>query len=99
MAQQTGARARALVIISTIAVFLVLLLASAVYAAGDDLATGDDPATTAYRVRSGDTLWEIASDRGPVGGDVRKVVEIIRKVNGLETTIIHPGQLIEIPTR
>ena len=92
MAQQTGARARALVIISTIAVLLVLLLASAVYAAGGSVIT------TSYRVRSGDTLWEIAAEHGPAGGDVRRVVDAISEINDLDGALIRPGQVLEIPS-
>jgi LysM repeat protein len=89
--RQYGPRLRALVIISTIAVALVLLLASAVQA------TGQTTPTEQYRVRSGDTLWEIATEHGPDDRDPRDVVEAIRRLNDMEGSIIHPGQVIAIP--
>ncbi len=92
MARQTGARTRALVIISTIAVLLVLLLASAVQATGKS-----QPTTAIYTVRSGDTLWEIATNRGSDGGDVRGTIDAIRRINDLDGATIHPGQVLDIP--
>lgn len=93
MTRQTGARSRALVTISTIAVALVLLLASAVQA------TGEVAATETYRVRPGDTLWEIASEHGSRGGDVREVVEAIRRINRLDGATLQIGQVLEIPAQ
>ena len=43
-----------------------------------------------YRVRSGDTLIGIASRFGTT-------VAAIRSVNGLTSTVIHPGQVLKIP--
>lgn len=91
MTRQTGTRLRGLVIISTIAVALVLLLASAVQA------TGRVAATEEYLVRPGDTLWEIADEHGPDDRDVRDVIEAIRRLNRIDGSIIQPGQVLEIP--
>lgn len=88
-----GARIRALGIISTLALVLVLLLASAVDASGSD----EPRLTIDYRVRSGDTLWEIAAEHGPDGGDVREVIEAIRRSNDVDGSVIHPGQVLQIP--
>ena len=94
MAEQPSARTRALVIISTTAAALVLLLSSAVQAVG----SGPDPADSVeYRVRSGDTLWDIAIERGPAEGDPREIVHRIQELNGLDGAVIQPGQVLEIP--
>lgn len=50
-------------------------------------------------VRSGDTLWELAKAHGPEDADPRETVHRIRKVNGLTTAVIRPGQQLLIPTR
>ena len=89
--RQAGARVRALVIISTIAVLLVLLLASAVSA------TGAVAATESYRVRPGDTLWEIAREQGPADADPRVIVDAIRRINRLDGVLIRPGEILEVP--
>jgi LysM repeat protein len=90
MPRYVTAPSRALVIISTIVVALVLLLASSVMAAGPE------PDTVTYRVRSGDTLWAIAGSL-EVGGDIRGVVAEIRALNGLDDSVIVPGQWLELP--
>lgn len=90
MPRYMTAPSRALVIISTIIVALVLLLASSVMAAGPE------PDTVTYRVRSGDTLWAIAGDL-EIGSDIRAVVSEIRTLNGLDSSFIVPGQLLELP--
>jgi nucleoid-associated protein YgaU len=47
-------------------------------------------------VRAGDTLWSIA--RTVAGdGDVRVVVDDIRRLNGLEGTALVPGQVLQLP--
>ena len=93
MALHTGTRVRGLVIISTIAVALVLLLASAVQA------TGEVAPTEQYRVQVGDTLWEIVAEHGPPDRDPRDVIEAVRSINRLQGSIIQPGQVLEIPLR
>ena len=91
MGRQPYARRRALVIISTIVLAVVLLLASAVYAGGGA------SATTEYRVRGGDTLWDIAAAEGPADADVRSTVKVIKRLNGLDSSLIQPGQTLRIP--
>lgn len=93
MSRPTTASTRVLVIISTIVVALVLLLASSVGASGSVAVTTED-----YRVRTGDTLWEIAADRTADGGDVRDTVAAIRSINRLDGSLIHPGQILEVPS-
>ena len=88
-----SARTRALGIISTLVLVLVLLLASAVQATS----RGEDQTTVDYRVRSGDTLWVIAEEHGPQSGDVRDVIAVIQDLNDLETALIYPGQVLQIP--
>ena len=81
---------RFLVIISTFVVALVLLLSSSVRAAGPE------PTTVDYRVRSGDTLWNIAAVVAP-DGDVRDIVAEIKHLNDLDTSLIKPGQVLVVP--
>jgi len=85
------APSRFLVIISTFVVALLLLLASSVMAAGPE------PETVDYRVRAGDTLWMIVAEVAD-GADVRGVVAHIRHLNDLDSSIILPGQTLEIPS-
>jgi LysM repeat protein len=45
-------------------------------------------------VQEGDSLWLIAS-RLTVDEDLRDTVEMLRTVNGLDTNLIHPGQVLQ----
>jgi len=47
-------------------------------------------------VQPGDTLWSIAA--GAAGTeDVRAVVDRIQELNGLQGTLLMPGQTLELP--
>jgi nucleoid-associated protein YgaU len=91
MTSIASARIRALSIISITVVVMLLLLASAVQA------TPDPTHTTSYRIRGGDTLWQIAADYGPDGMDRRQVVSVIERLNDLDAGSLQVGQVIEIP--
>jgi LysM repeat protein len=47
-------------------------------------------------VRPGDTLWSIATSVAGEG-DVRDVVARIRQVNGLDGTVLVPGEVLRLP--
>jgi hypothetical protein len=48
-----------------------------------------------YRVRAGDTLWSIAVAQ--LAGDPREGVWELRERNGLDGTMIVPGQRLVLP--
>lgn len=87
----TSARFRALSIISITVVVVLLFLSSAVQA------TGQVTETTEYRVKPGDTLWQIAKTFGPQDADTRRVVAAIEKLNRIDGGSLQAGQVIEIP--
>ena len=87
----TGARFRALSIITISVVFVLLLLASASHA------TSTVTETFEYRVKPGDTLWQIAETYGPSGRDIRAVVTTIERINGLDDGVLQAGHLLELP--
>lgn len=91
MSRHTTALSRVLVTLSTVVVALVLLLPAA------GRADGEGGATTVHSVVLGDTLWEIAADATPMGGDVRSTIAKIRGLNGLTTSLIVPGQELVVP--
>ena len=91
MTTAQSARIRALSIISIMVVIMVLLLASASHATGQITETHD------YRVKPGDTLWQIAHDHGPDGADRRAIVASIDKINDLDGGILQAGQVLMIP--
>ena len=87
----TSARFRALSVISITVIVVLLFLSSAVQA------TGQITDTTDYRVKPGDTLWQIARTYGPDNADTRRVVAAIEKLNQIDGGNLQAGQLIEIP--
>jgi LysM repeat protein len=87
----TSARFRALSIISITVIVVLLFLSSAVQA------TGQVTETTEYRVKPGDTLWQIAQTHGPDNTDTRRIVAVIEKLNQIDGAILQAGQMIEIP--
>ncbi len=48
-----------------------------------------------YVVQPGDTLWAIATAR--YEGDPREAVWRIRDRNGLESAVLRPGQVLDMP--
>jgi LysM repeat protein len=87
----TSARMRALSIISITVIVVLLFLSSAVQA------TGQVTDTTDYRVKPGDTLWQIARTHGPDDADTRRIVAVIEKLNQIDGGSLQAGQVIEIP--
>jgi LysM repeat protein len=98
MTISASTRTRVVVLLTSIALALGLLLVFAVTARADDAAgvvAGADYLT--YTVQSGDTLWDIATTHTPKGEDVRVVVADIRVANDLGSSVIVPGQVLRIP--
>lgn len=48
-------------------------------------------------VNRGDSLWEIAERHDNNKIDLRKYIDIIQRYNGLDNTILQPGQRIKVP--
>lgn len=92
-------RQRVVVLLTSVIVALVLLFVLVVAAAADpaDASIGGEQATVTHLVRSGDTLWGIASATAPPGSDVRNAVEDIKRLNGLTSSLIAPGQVLVVP--
>jgi len=84
----------AAVLLTTVILVAVLLLATAVSAATVGVAS---EAYDQHVVVVGDTLWQIAETYTPAGEDVRTTIFGIREANGLENSVIVPGQVLRIP--
>lgn len=53
-------------------------------------------ATHTVVVGTGDTLWELASDAAD-GGDIRRMEQTIKDLNGLDSGMLIAGQTLRIP--
>jgi nucleoid-associated protein YgaU len=91
MTSTVSARIRALSIISITVIVVLLLLASASHA------TPDASETMSYRVKGGDTLWQIVGDYGPENTDRRAIIAVIERINGIDAGSLQVGQIIDIP--
>ena len=99
MTMPASTRTRVVVLLTSIVMALALLLAGAVVAEADDAAA---PAVgqvveVDHTVRSGDTLWGIATEYVAPGDDVRVLIEIIKDHNHLASSVIIPGQVLHVP--
>jgi hypothetical protein len=59
---------------------------------------GAQGAFESLKVKPGDTLWSIASDRYP-GSDVRAKIYQIEQANHLSAEVLYPGETLLVPTR
>lgn len=87
---------RVVVLLTAIVVLMILLLANAVGASGSE-ATDGPVEHGSHLVVAGDTLWDIAAEHTTPGEDVRRVVFEIQRLNDLEGSMIHPGQVLRVP--
>ncbi|MDH4309459.1 MAG: LysM peptidoglycan-binding domain-containing protein [Acidimicrobiia bacterium] len=77
-------------------ILLVTLVATFLLLSGTGEAS-EPTITMEHRVRSGDTLWDIAGGIVGPGEDVRDVVAMIRDINGLTSSQLMPGQMLRVP--
>ena len=88
---------RVVVLLTSVALALVLLLAVTAAARADGPTATDATDYVTHTVVSGDTLWDIAAQHAPEGADLRDVVFDVKRVNGLDSSTIQPGQVIRVP--
>ena len=76
---------------------LVASLASAVLfttaSRAEEVPAGPPPTIV---VRPGDTLWDIAARELPAGDGQRAVAEL-RRLNGLSSSVVRPGDVLILP--
>lgn len=81
-----------LIALSTLSLMVTLpaLSATRLYAASPEQ-------SSSVTVRSGDSLWGIASSYTPAGGNVQETIDRIVATNHLDDARIVPGQHLQIP--
>jgi LysM repeat protein len=98
MTNSVSAPLRFVVLLTSLAVALLLLLTGPVAARTDDL--DSEIVTVTYvehQVSEGDTLWGIAAGYTLPGDDVRVSIHEIRAANGLPNSEIYVGQVLVVP--
>ena len=61
------------------------------------VAVGESRMPQTVVVGEGDTLWSIAQNNLPRRTDIRNYIEQIRKMNQLDSAVIYPGQVLDLP--
>jgi LysM repeat protein len=59
-------------------------------------AEADRAPTAQVVVQPGQTLWQVAAAAMP-GTDTREAIERVRELNGLESSVLRPGQALLVP--
>ncbi|ANJ28918.1 hypothetical protein ATC03_12605 [Agromyces aureus] len=83
------------------AIPIVLLVASLVLGSGGAVAEVDGAtgANLAYlTVADGESLWSIAESLAPQA-DPRDVIDEIMRLNGLDDSVVQPGQRLALPAQ
>lgn len=75
-----------------VAVCVLFLLIGGAAQAGEPPAPGVE-----YVVDEGDTLWAIASAVTRPDEDVRVTITFIKRLSGIESSTLHPGQTLLLP--
>ena len=91
-------RGRLVVFLGTL---MLVLLLGIVWGTGSSVATerpGTPEPTMVVMVAPGDTLYDLAADATPEGGDVAAMVERIQRLNALDSGMVDVGQRLRIPT-
>jgi len=98
MTISASAPLRVVVLLTSVALALVLLLTGAVVArATDGSADSIVTAHIEHQVVFGDTLWDLAAEYTAPGDDVRDTVHDIKIANQLPSSVIVTGQILSIP--
>jgi len=80
-----------------LSVFIATVITVFLLIGGAAEAEGPPVPTIEYVVGAGDTLWSIAGEYVTHGADVRELISDIRGASGMQTSVIRPGQILQIP--
>lgn len=89
-------RGRLVVFAATLFVVLAIALFAGAAAVGTDSA-GEPAPTEIVTVAGGQTLWGIASELTPAGGDIHETIAEIRTLNALDGVVLDAGQRLRVP--
>lgn len=82
----------------TLTLFFIISFIFLMMALGNMDSYGDgDIEYVQVKVMYGDSLWSIADEATPEHRDLRKTMYDIIKHNNLESEILRPGQILEVP--
>ncbi len=83
----------ALLVAPLVAAMLAFALGGGAATAAGELSVADFQYVT---VESGQSLWQLAESIAP-GADPRDVISDVMRLNGLQSSVVHPGERLAIP--
>ncbi|MCL2817268.1 MAG: LysM peptidoglycan-binding domain-containing protein [Clostridiales bacterium] len=93
-------RVKPLLILAALAVSICFLMGAAL-ASGTNAVKESGKSDTEYVeiiVKKGDTIWGLVREARPgYRGNIQKAVYEIKQINGLDSSVIYPGQILKIP--
>ena len=90
-------RGRLVVFLGALAIVMLLGVVWGSGSVATERAGTPEP-TDVVTVMPGDTLYDLAADATPAGGDVAAMVERIQRLNALDSGMLVAGQELRIPT-
>lgn len=78
-------------------IVMISLFSCGISAAMNYAMAQKEPETLSVFVETGDTLWDIAVEHNTKNQDVRRLVRQIKQHNGLTSSVIRAGEVLEIP--
>ena len=89
---------RRFTVFCTVCALMAAGMFAAVRAAGGaaEAASSSEAYTLVY-VGAGDTLWSIVEENYPADTDKRSAISMIKSVNGMTSSTIHPGDALYLP--
>ncbi len=82
-----------LLVAPVVAAMLAVALGGAAATATGDVSVADFSYVT---VEPGQSLWQLAESIAP-GADPRDVISDVMRFNGLQSSVVHPGERLAIP--
>jgi LysM repeat protein len=83
----------------SVSIIVVLVVLTLLSLSGNLVSSAmDEPFAEQYIVKANDTLWSISIQLNDSNKDIRDVIHQIMMLNKLDTTVIHPGQILLIPS-
>lgn len=82
----------------TLSFLLVIGIISLIFSIEKVYSSSEEIKYFEIEVVEGDTLWTIVSRYVTERDNMQKLIYDIKKFNGMDSSLIHPGDIIKIPT-
>ncbi|MCS7461160.1 LysM peptidoglycan-binding domain-containing protein [Paenibacillus doosanensis] len=87
-------------LLAAVLIILVFSLCASLLGGDQDVlaaSNGGAPAKRTVEIVKGDTLWGIANAHVRKGRNVREYMDELKKLNRLDSSVLHEGQVLQLP--